>query len=95
MHLSLLVADYIHGIIHPARARPVIVPIPADIDSLSVEAIPYLRRHIEAQLAEGQKLKVLILNNPHNPLGRAYPVTTIIEYARIAEEVIITHDVSY
>ncbi|KAF9042682.1 PLP-dependent transferase [Rhodocollybia butyracea] len=79
-------SDYIRDIIYPARARPVIVPIPADIDSLSVEAIPYLRRHIEAQLADGQKIKVLILNNPHNPLARAYPVNTIVEYARIAEE---------
>jgi aspartate/methionine/tyrosine aminotransferase len=90
-----LVADYIRDIIYPARARPVIVPIPADIDSLSVKAIPYLRRHIETQLAEGQKIKVLMLNNPHNPLARAYPVTTIIEYARIAEEVIITQDIFY
>lgn len=86
-------ADYIRDIVYPAQAVPMIVPTPSELDSLSVEVVPLLRQYIQDQLAiiakkqSHMKIRVLMLCNPHNPLARVYPKETIVEYARIAEEV--------
>lgn len=80
-------ADYPRDIVYPAQAVPVIVDVPVDVDSLSVGVIPHVRRTIEEHQAQGGKVTVIIVSNPHNPLARAYPPETILEYASIAEEV--------
>lgn len=73
-----------------------IVPTPPELDSLSVEVAPLLRQYIQDQLVtiakkqSNMKIRVLMLCNPHNPLARVYPKETIVEYARIAEEVRIS-----
>ena len=88
LHLTLLRPDeYRRDIIYPARAKVVLAHIPADADPLSFECIPYLRAVLESSQSSGTRIRVLILCNPHNPLARAYPVETVLAYARLAEEV--------
>jgi aspartate/methionine/tyrosine aminotransferase len=84
---SIWTDDYIRDIVHPARAVPVHAPVPAEVDSLSPDVIPYIRKTIREKQDEGVKVKAMILNNPHNPLARCYPVETILEYAALAAEV--------
>lgn len=86
----VLIADYTRDIIYPAAATPIIVEVPASVDSLSVDAIPYLRKALKIHNKDGgrPRISVLLLNNPHNPLARAYPTQTLLEYAKLAEEVL-------
>lgn len=79
-------ADYPRDIIYPARAKVVAAHIPPDVDSLGVDSMKYVRDTIEQSNSAGIRVRVLILCNPHNPLAKAYPVETIIEYAKVAEE---------
>ncbi|KAF9891371.1 hypothetical protein FE257_004227 [Aspergillus nanangensis] len=48
------------------------------------------RRALEAALlraeSEGVTVRVLLVSNPHNPLGRCYPPETLMEFARFCGE---------
>ncbi|KAL0061797.1 hypothetical protein AAF712_011314 [Marasmius tenuissimus] len=78
-------STYNRDIFYPAQAVPVLAHIPPDVDPLSPAVLPFVRKAIEEQ--EGiRRCSAIILCNPHNPLGRAYPVETIIGFAGIAEE---------
>ncbi|KAL0574559.1 hypothetical protein V5O48_007396 [Marasmius crinis-equi] len=77
---------YVRDIRYPAQAVPVVAQIPADVDPLSPAVLPFIRKAIQENETPTRKCSVLILCNPHNPLGRAYPVETIVGYAEIAEE---------
>ncbi|GAB1527065.1 hypothetical protein RhiTH_010240 [Rhizoctonia solani] len=74
---------YPRDIIYPAQANVIPAHVPADVDPLSKESIPYLRKELDNV---ENKIKVIILCNPHNPLANAYPEEMIIEYAKLAEE---------
>lgn len=88
LRLSVLAkADYPRDVVYPARGRVVPAHIPANVDSLSVAAIPYIEDTIQKSNAAGTRVKVLLVCNPHNPLGRAYPEDTLRAYAELAEKV--------
>lgn len=78
--------DYPRDVVYPARGRVVPSHIPANVDSLSVAAIPYIEDTIQKSNAAGTRVKVLLVCNPHNPLGRAYPEDTLRAYAELAEK---------
>jgi aspartate/methionine/tyrosine aminotransferase len=87
--------DYVRDIVYPARAIPVYVPVPVEVDSLSPDVIPYIRKTIREKQDEGVTVKAMILNNPHNPLARCYPVETILGYAELAAEVCVLSYIGY
>lgn len=72
---------------YPAKAQTVVAHVPAGVDSLQPEALKYAAEAIEQSKEKGVRVRVLILCNPHNPLARAYPLQTILAYARFAEQV--------
>ncbi|KAL5637342.1 hypothetical protein ACGC1H_001099 [Rhizoctonia solani] len=75
--------SYPRDIVYPAQAKVVPAYVPADVDSLSKESIPYLRKELENS---ANKIRVIMLCNPHNPLANAYPEEMMIEYAKLAQE---------
>ncbi|CAE6474532.1 unnamed protein product, partial [Rhizoctonia solani] len=75
--------SYPRDIVYPAQARVIPAYVPADIDPLSKETIPYLRKELENS---ANRIRVIILCNPHNPLANAYPEEMLVEYAKLAEE---------
>lgn len=85
---SIRIADYPRDVIYPSNAIVAAVHVPLGIDPLSPEVIPVMRDRIRELDSQGTRVSVIILNNPHNPLGRVYPTETIIAYAALAEEVI-------
>ncbi|KAH8829302.1 PLP-dependent transferase [Flagelloscypha sp. PMI_526] len=75
-------ADYPKNLFWPAETTVVPVIPPPEVDSLSMDIVPYIQETIR----KNSNVKVLILVNPHNPLAKAYPEETIRAYASIAEE---------
>ncbi|KEP45535.1 1-aminocyclopropane-1-carboxylate synthase-like protein, partial [Rhizoctonia solani 123E] len=75
--------SYPRDIVYPAQAKVIPAHVPADVDPLSKESIPYLRKELENS---GNKIRVIMLCNPHNPLANAYPEEMVIEYAKLAQE---------
>lgn len=82
-----MLADYPRDIIYPANAVVAAAHVPLGVDPLSLDVIPIMRDRIRELATEGTRVAVIVLNNPHNPLGRVYPTETIIAYAALAEEV--------
>jgi aspartate/methionine/tyrosine aminotransferase len=72
---------------YPARAVSVFARIPAEVDPLSTDVLPFIRDRIHTSATEGVKVKALLLCNPHNPIPQCYPVETIQGYLDIAREV--------
>ncbi|CCO36081.1 1-aminocyclopropane-1-carboxylate synthase-like protein 1 Short=ACC synthase-like protein 1 [Rhizoctonia solani AG-1 IB] len=75
--------SYPRDIVYPAQAKVIPAYVPADIDPLSQDSISYLRKELENT---ENRIKVIMLCNPHNPLANAYPEEMVVEYAKLAEE---------
>ncbi|CAE6487150.1 unnamed protein product [Rhizoctonia solani] len=75
--------SYPRDIVYPAQAKAVPAYVPATVDPLSKESIPYLRKELENA---ANRIRVIVLCNPQNPLANAYPEEMIIEYAKLAQE---------
>ncbi|KAH7333013.1 pyridoxal phosphate-dependent transferase [Rhizoctonia solani] len=75
--------SYPRDIVYPAQAKVVAAHVPADVDPLSKGIIPYMRKELEDS---DNKIRVIILCNPQNPLANAYPEEMVVEYAKLAEE---------
>jgi 1-aminocyclopropane-1-carboxylate synthase len=54
-------------------------------DPSSPETLEAFERDIAQLRAEGKRVRLLILCNPHNPLGFCYPRETLLAYMRFAE----------
>ncbi|KAF7375468.1 PLP-dependent transferase [Mycena sanguinolenta] len=78
--------DYVRDIVHPTGALPVLAEIPAEIDSLSMEVIPYLEKTLLESAARGVQIQVLLLCNPHNPLPQIVAKEVVQGYALLAEK---------
>ncbi|KAK7042060.1 PLP-dependent transferase [Favolaschia claudopus] len=83
--------DYVRDIVHPSFATPVLANVPADVDSLSMEVFPYLEKslHEHASPISGEdkhEIQVLLLCNPHNPLGQVVAREVVEGYALFAEK---------
>lgn len=79
--------DYVRDITYPAGAVPVFAAIPADVDPLSPDVIPFLKDRVEFSGLEGVPIRCLILCNPHNPIPRCYPTEAIQAYIELAQAV--------
>lgn len=49
-----------------------------DVDPFSLDAVHKYEEAIQAAQAKGIRVRALMLCHPHNPLGRCYPVETLI-----------------
>ncbi|KAJ7641054.1 PLP-dependent transferase [Roridomyces roridus] len=78
--------DYVRDIMHPALAVLMLAEIPADVDSLSTDALPYLERKILESERLGIKIRVMLIPNPHNPIPQIVPSETIKGYALLAQK---------
>ncbi|KAJ6562238.1 pyridoxal phosphate-dependent transferase [Mycena capillaripes] len=78
--------DYIRDIVHPGLATVVLAGIPAEIDSLSLDALPFLEKKLLESAEQGVKIEVLLLCNPHNPLPQVVASDVVRGYALLAEK---------
>ncbi|KAJ7075300.1 PLP-dependent transferase [Mycena belliarum] len=78
--------DYVRDIRHPALSALVVADAPCDVDTLSSNVLPYLESKILESKRAGVKIKVMLIPNPHNPLGRVVGKDVIEGYACIAQK---------
>ncbi|KAJ7099870.1 PLP-dependent transferase [Mycena crocata] len=78
--------DYVRDIVHPARATVVLAHMPADVNSLSTDVLPYLEQKLLKNAEQGVKISVLLLCNPHNPLPQVVARDVVQGYALLAEK---------
>lgn len=55
-------------------------------ENLSLKEIDRLEAALTKSEKEGTEIKAVILCNPHNPIGRSYPSSVLIAYARFCEK---------
>lgn len=67
------------------RMKPVFVPF-GDVDQFEPEAVECYERARKKAEEEGTRVKVLMLCNPHNPLGRCYPKETLVKLLKFCNE---------
>lgn len=98
-HLSNLLADpgdaillgrpYFGGFLNSLglRTGAQVITVPFDdIDPLSVDAVSVYEKHIDQCLSGSQKVAALVICNPHNPLGRCYPHTTLLGLMKLCSK---------
>ncbi|KAE8451489.1 hypothetical protein EG329_003562 [Mollisiaceae sp. DMI_Dod_QoI] len=56
------------------------------VDSFAPEIVGPYKNALEVSAAKGVKIKILMIVNPHNPLGRCYPESTLRELMRFCQE---------
>jgi len=78
--------DYIRDIVHPGLANVVLSKIPAEVDSLSMEVLPYLEKELLESAERSVEIQVLLLCNPHNPLPQVVAKEVVHGYALLAEK---------
>ncbi|KAK2836986.1 hypothetical protein FQN49_006523 [Arthroderma sp. PD_2] len=69
--------------------RPELEAVYADtgaVESLTPAVVKKLEEALIAAEARGVKIRVLIIVNPHNPLGRCYPRETLVEIFRFCQK---------
>ncbi|KAI9635941.1 pyridoxal phosphate-dependent transferase [Dioszegia hungarica] len=86
----LIAAPYYTGfdrdLIGRARVRIVPVHIPDDLDPCGPESLEAFETQLQQLKSEGIVTRAVILCNPQNPLGRTYPRSTLLAYAKFCEE---------
>jgi bifunctional pyridoxal-dependent enzyme with beta-cystathionase and maltose regulon repressor activities len=65
----------------------VLAEIPAEVDSLSLDVIPYLEKKLLESAQSGVEIQVLVLCNPHNPIPQIIARDVVQAYALFAEKV--------
>ncbi|KAF7369429.1 PLP-dependent transferase [Mycena venus] len=78
--------DYVRDISHPSMATLVRADIPAKVNSLSEDVLPYLESKLLASERLGIKIKAMLIPNPHNPLPQVVPKEVIKGYALLAQK---------
>ncbi|KAJ7435804.1 PLP-dependent transferase [Mycena galericulata] len=78
--------DYVRDIAHPAMAMLLLADIPAELNSLSPDALLYLESKILESERVGIKIRVMLLPNPHNPIPQVVPKEVIKGYALLAQK---------
>lgn len=64
-----------------------LLPVPFhDVDPLGEDAVRQYEQVLLDSQAKGQKVAGLIICHPHNPLGRCYPRSVIIELMKLCEK---------
>ncbi|KAF7376963.1 PLP-dependent transferase [Mycena sanguinolenta] len=78
--------DYVRDIHHPALATLVMAEMPAKMNSLSEDVLPYLEAKILESERIGLRIKAMLIPNPHNPLPQVVPKEVIMGYALLAQK---------
>lgn len=75
-----------HNLDIPARAFavPLPIPIPTSLDQASPATLEHFETLMETK--DRPPVRVVILTNPHNPLGFCYPKETIVAYMKFCEK---------
>ncbi|KAK8845419.1 hypothetical protein IAR55_006132 [Kwoniella newhampshirensis] len=86
----LLAAPYYTGfdrdLIGRGRVRLIPVQVPAGEEAFGPECLRLFERKLEEVTKEGITVRAVIVCNPQNPLGRTYPRSTLLAYAKFCEE---------
>jgi aspartate/methionine/tyrosine aminotransferase len=85
----LLGRPYYRSFLHDVRMRTgaKIVPVSFnDIDPCSPDCVAAYEKTLLESNANGTKVRALLLCHPHNPLGRCYSTSTIINLMRLCEK---------
>jgi aspartate/methionine/tyrosine aminotransferase len=67
------------------RMKPVFVPF-GDEDQFSENSVACYEKTLKEAAEQGTTIKALILCNPHNPLGRCYPPSTLIAIMKFCNQ---------
>ncbi|KAF8143663.1 pyridoxal phosphate-dependent transferase [Mycena galopus ATCC 62051] len=78
--------DYVRDIQHPAFATLVRAEMPAKMNSLSEDVLPYLEAKLLESERIGLKIKAMLLPNPHNPIPQVVPKEVVMGYALLAQK---------
>ncbi|KAF2655230.1 PLP-dependent transferase [Lophiostoma macrostomum CBS 122681] len=60
------------------KMKPIFVPTPPNTDAFSPEILSSYETAFQNAVRSGVRPRALMLCNPHNPLGRCYPPSTLI-----------------
>ncbi|WRT63638.1 uncharacterized protein IL334_000561 [Kwoniella shivajii] len=86
----LLAAPYYTGfdrdLIGRGRVRLIPVHVPVGEAAFGPECLKMFEEKLEEVEKEGIRVRAVILCNPQNPLGRTYPRSTLLAYAKFCEE---------
>ncbi|OCF34966.1 hypothetical protein I316_03513 [Kwoniella heveanensis BCC8398] len=86
----LLAAPYYTGfdrdLIGRGRVRLIPVHVPTGDGAFGPESLKSFEDKLEEVTKEGITVRAVIVCNPQNPLGRTYPRSTLLAYARFCEE---------
>jgi 1-aminocyclopropane-1-carboxylate synthase len=67
-----------------SHVKTVFVPA-GDVDEFSMERVKQYEEAVETAAKTGTKIRVLLICNPHNPLGRCYPPEVLQAYMELCE----------
>lgn len=84
----LLIGPYYTGFDRDliGRARVNLVPVCPPCEGFTPASIEYFEKKMDELAAQGQRVRAVIVCNPHNPIGRTYPRETLLAYAKFCEE---------
>ncbi|WWC66900.1 uncharacterized protein I206_100807 [Kwoniella pini CBS 10737] len=86
----LLAAPYYTGfdrdLIGRGRVRLIPVHVPIGEAAFGPESLKMFEEKLEEVEKEGIRIRAVIVCNPQNPLGRTYPRSTLLAYAKFCEE---------
>ncbi|WWC58053.1 uncharacterized protein I303_100588 [Kwoniella dejecticola CBS 10117] len=86
----LLAAPYYTGfdrdLIGRGRVRLIPVHVPVGEEAFGPGCLEMFAQKLEEVEKEGIRVRAVIVCNPQNPLGRTYPRSTLLAYARFCEE---------
>lgn len=88
----LIAKPYYNGFDIDLTVRSNAIPIGVDLsglDPVSHLTLERFEKELQRQKEKGVAVKAVILTNPHNPLGRCYPRSTVREYIRFCHK----HDI--
>jgi aspartate/methionine/tyrosine aminotransferase len=66
--------------------KPIFVPTPSTTDPFSLAITTSYETAFQQAVESGIRPRALMLCNPHNPLGRCYPPSTLIAFMRFCDK---------
>lgn len=84
----LLIGPYYTGFDRDliGRARVNLVPVTPPCEGFTPASLKFFEEKMDELAAKGQRVRAVIVCNPHNPIGRTYTRDTLLAYARFCEE---------
>lgn len=85
----LIASPYYYGFDYELPLLTGVVPVGVQVplkNMFTVSELSYFEKAIQENKEKGTIIKGVILCNPHNPYGRAYPREVVIEYCKFCEK---------